>query len=362
MNRTRILSLIAVSVAGVVGVGMMFQQEPELAEFAPIDAPDAPVQVASASLLPAVPRDAAPAELEAPAVARLDPTDLVRPVQIDSPDMATVLPLAEIEPTPPEPAPLRRLPDLTGPLTAESQRSMLNDEESFPMDLAENSPQSCDVWLVATPDVGAITEISIFAPCHAGEIATISHGPLIFDAEIGADGQLLTHVPAMMADGIYEITLADGASAEDRAVADDFHLYDRVAIAWTGAAVLSLNAYEFGAEFGAAGHVHPGNADDLDLDAQGFMVLLGDTQNGARAQVYSFPSGIPMQSGSIRIEIEADITADSCGRILQATSMEAYSGSAVDRHDLTMHMPACSDIGGFLVLKNFLPDLTIAMN
>jgi hypothetical protein len=353
MNRTRILSLIAVSVAGVVGVGMMFQQEAELAELPAPAVSDAPVQVASASLLPGVPRETAPvsgATDDQGRQARLDPTDAVRPFQTDS---------AEPDPrSQPLAGPLTG--PLSGPFTAAGGPDALND--GVVGRLAGDVAPSCDVWIVATPDVGALVELSLFAPCHSGQTARVQHGPLAFDVIVGADGQLLTNVPAMEREGVYAVTLPDGVRAEDTATVQDFSLYDRVAIAWTGADVLGLNIYEFGAEHGAAGHLHPGNAHASDLNAQGFMILLGDEAEGARAQVYSYPSGVPIRGGSIRIEIEAKVTEDSCGRVLAAESFETYGGSDVDRHDLTVHMPACSDTGGFLVLKNFLPDLTIAMN
>jgi len=359
MKRVRIVALVAATLGVAVGAGTLFQQDAmrqaEQARATPGSAQPAQAetslvalagtggaQVTTASALPGMVSTAEPLveqdrEVEAlvadaPLARALTENDAVAPVvtpaQAPETDVATTI--AD--------------PALIEDLLAEVD--------------------ACAVWLVVTPEAGAMLDMSLFAPCDGDAVVRISHAGLRFDARIGGDGRLALVVPALEPEAELTVTFIDGRTAADATEVADVVLYDRLAIQWEGPAVLGLNAYEFGADYGGANHIHPGNPATPGDIARGFLTVLGEPALDAPAlvQVYSFPTGLSARMGQVELELEAAITEASCERMLDIDTLEALAGSAPVWRAIRLEMPACDGQGGFLVLKNLLPELTIALN
>lgn len=224
---------------------------------------------------------------------------------------------------------------------------------------------ACAVWLVVTAAPSAMLDVSVYAPCDHDSSVELTHAGLTFDARIGHDNQLVRQIPALSEEGAVTLRMPDGREQTDVVLVPDLAGIDRIALQWTAPAALSLHAYEFGAHFGDAGHIHAGNPQGPGNPSRGFMTVLGDPlQPGARmAQVYSYPTGQSPENGQVTLEIEVPVTDATCGKVVSAHALElnGVRGSGQVR-TLNVEMPECDGTGGFVVLPGVLPGLQIALN
>lgn len=257
-------------------------------------------------------------------------------------------------------------PEASAPPFAPAESTMTQaDMSTVPLDeTLEAELNACAVWLVVTPAAGAMLDASVYAPCDRQANVEISHAGLTFDARLGDDGQLLTQIPALAAEGVVEIRFADGRVSTDQTPVTGLADIDRVALQWNAPISVALHAYEFGAQFGEPGHIHAGNPQAPGAQSRGFLTLLGNVdQPGARlAQVYSYPRGTSPRTGQVSLEIEVPVTDASCGQSLQAHAFELYGGAGGQVRAINLEMPACDNAGGYVVLPGVLPDLQIALN
>ena len=368
MNRVRTLSLIAATLGVAVGAGTLFQQElsrQEVSAAARMPTDTSLVRLASAG------RVGTDAEVEPEAQSEVGfaaPSPAIAPVAVVATEMSgQSLPVVTAS----------FLPDLSGPVEplagmaratpvpgaapehgpASAEPATLATDPALIGDLLAEV-DACAVWLVITPETGAMLDMSLYAPCDSGAPVTIRHGGLHFDARVSEDGQLALSLPALSPEAELSVTFADGRVSTDATFVADARLYGRLGVQWQGAAEMGLNAYASGADFGSTGHIHPANPAAPDDPAHGFLTLLGETM---QAQVYSYPSALP-EAGEVALELEVAITDESCGHPFHVTTIEARAGTEANRRDIRLEMPDCDGQGGYLVLKNLLPEQTIALN
>ena len=242
---------------------------------------------------------------------------------------------------------------LTGDMTGTAE---MPDETLMTETAQETTPDPCAIWLVVTPAEGAMLDTSVYAPCHGGERATIDHAGLTFDRQLGDDGQAQVMIPALHAEASVTLTLADGSRAEDDTIVPDMAAHDRLVLTWTGLDVLSLHAFADGAGFGAEGHIHPAFTGARDQAPYGWLTRLGDAgpDEAALAQVYTFPAGTRADSARIAIEVEAAITAESCGTEVTARTALSHGGEPGATRRVTVALPACDGIDGFLSIDGLI--------
>ncbi len=246
--------------------------------------------------------------------------------------------------------------------------AVANDHPVGLLPAEETTPRlQCEISATATVQAGAMVGLDIFAPCHSDELITLEHAGLVFLAEIPNDGRLKLSVTALAETAEFVVHFLNGDRIETTAVVESLVFYDRIAIQWQGNLGPELHAREYGANYGEAGHVWLGAPRDVSAlvgGAGGFLTSFGSqvVDEGARAQVYTFPSGTAVQSGDIKMSIEAEVTQANCARPMEMFSAEVRAGKPMISHALTIEMPDCSAIGEFLVLKNLVEDLTIAEN
>ena len=188
---------------------------------------------------------------------------------------------------------------------------------------------------------------------------------MMFSQLTDEDGRMEVVVPALAQEAFFISAFAGGEGAVASTPVPELANFDRAALQWQGVNAVQLHALEFGADYGTDGHVWAAAARELDfvnLPKAGFMTSLGDVrvQNGLMAQVYTFPSGQFNQDGTVALSVEAEITAENCGRDIAAQSIQLNPLQEPTAIDLTMTMPDCDTIGEFLVLKNMFKDLTLA--
>lgn len=156
----------------------------------------------------------------------------------------------------------------------------------------------------------------------------------------------------------------DGRMLRDTVAVPAAAAYDRVALQWQGADAFALQAYEFGAEFGAPGHIHRDNPTDAGGDVTGRLTALGDPTVlwPLQTEVYTYPAAYRMADGGIRLETEAMITEHTCGREVSAETIVAKAGAVQPVAVIGATLPPCDGADGFIVLRHDLGGIRSAMN
>lgn len=251
--------------------------------------------------------------------------------------------------------------------SSDFRQSTLTMENSLFASASAVSPNMCarDISVSALP--AALVQLTVDAPCDPDARVVVQHSGLAITERFSSAGILDLTLPAFSDIAEVFVTFADGEKLGARTMVQDMALYDRVAVQWQSPDSFQLHAFEFGAEFDTPGHVSaaaprdPGHA----LRATGgFLMLLGNSSVAwpLLAEVYTFPTARVPRSGTVRVEVEAMVTAEVCGREILGETLEIHSGGPVNIRELTVAMPGCDSEGQFIVLKSALEDLTIAAN
>jgi len=226
---------------------------------------------------------------------------------------------------------------------------------------------ACLIEAQADPLPGAMVNLSLNAPCAVNERLTIHHNGMMFTESTDNDGTLSTVVPALTEQAVFILAFSNGDGAVAQAKIDDLNGYDRVALQWRGQAGFQLHAREFGADYGTAGHVWAG----VELDvvgmisgAHGSLMQLGNpaVAQPLMAEVYTFPTDMAVQDGTIDLSVEAEVTEANCGLEIEAQSIEMTDNGSLRTQNLTLAVPGCDAVGSFLVLNNLVSDLKVASN
>lgn len=344
MNRVRVVAVVAAGLAVAVAAGTMLQQTAG--------------QPAVAAQGQAMPSLAGQVETGT----RVRAAGLAPTVSAEGVSPGPAAELAALTQTLPDPSP----ESIAAPSfsAAASTEIVAADQGSEPLvDTLMAEIDACARWLVVTADPGAMLDVSLYAPCDSETRVTLTHDGVAFDALIDAGGMLSATVPALADEALVTVAFADGTQAEDTAMVADLVLHERVAVHWQGPAVVGLAAYEFGADFGEEGHVTADRSDAMASATRGAVHLLGDAGLEAPrlAQIYTFPTGLAAELEQVELELEVAVTDLSCAQDL-ALALAHRLGAPVETRRITLTLPDCQDTGGFLVLKNLLPEQIIALN
>lgn len=226
---------------------------------------------------------------------------------------------------------------------------------------AELAATKCLLTFDLMAEPSAMIGLTLIAPCHENERVVVKHAGLVVSARTTASGSLFTSIPAMDAGGAVEVLFSDGETASAAIKMPEIAAMRRFAVQWQADDAFQIHAFENGASYSQPGHV---SAADPHRPAAGipakggFLVQLGDPSSTLPlvAEVYSFPVD---PSARVDVVVEAEVTAETCGRELLGETLTSIGGK-VKVTDLTLAMPDCDGVGDFLVLKNLVPDMKIA--
>ena len=228
---------------------------------------------------------------------------------------------------------------------------------------AQPTEPPCKVTLDLSAEPGAMIGALLLAPCHPGERIVLRHAGLAVTGQTTATGSLFVGLPALEAAAKVEIIFADGERVAAAVEFPDFADLRRFGVQWQADRdAFQLQAYEGGASFGDAGHKNADNpgASPIGQDPMeaGYLSLLGDptTPLPMLAEVYTFPRAA---AAGAEVMIEAPVTAATCGHEMIGETLSSIAGK-VTVTELTLAMPQCDAVGDFLVLKNLVPDMTLA--
>lgn len=242
------------------------------------------------------------------------------------------------------------------------------DEPASPVtdaSLPQPNGADCDARLDAEVHQGALVQLELNAPCLPNAEAAIHHQGMIFTLITNGAGHAEVAVPALSERAVFIASFPEGTGDVAAVQVPAIVNYDRAVLQWQGESGLQIHAREFGADYGSSGHVWQAAARDAEAAIAGeggFIMTLGDARANLPnfAQVYSFPSATAGSDGDVELTVEAEITAENCGREVSAQTIQIRPGSQAKALDLTMSMPDCDSVGDFLVLNNLLTDLTLA--
>lgn len=235
--------------------------------------------------------------------------------------------------------------------------------EAVPAETADD----CHREIAVTAEPPAMLIVSVDAPCDADARLVLRHAGLAVTESLSPLGRLIVEVPAFAEEAAVAVTFPDGEILNAGTAVPDMGRYHRVAVQWKGPDAFQLHAYEFGAGFGDTGHVSaamprdPGHA----LRATGgFMNLMGDSRLALPllAEVYTFPAHRVPHSGTVRIEIEAMVTQEVCGREMTGQTLEIRGDRVARLSEISIEMPDCDALDQFIVLQNVLEDIKVAGN
>ena len=228
------------------------------------------------------------------------------------------------------------------------------------------APQpTCEVGFTAVAAPGAMVDLTLEAPCRAGQEVDFLHAGTRFSARLDQRGLVELSAPALEENAVFMAEFADGATESADALMLTVSDYQRTALFWQGEAGFSLYALENGAAYGAPGMVSVGQPYGPDRGTAGeggFLTNLGDRADGYHTMVYSWPVRLGDTGPEPEISIEVEIQAQNCGQEVNATVLRVSPGQGAEMQPLFMAVPGCEAIGSYLVLKNLPQAVRIASN
>lgn len=217
----------------------------------------------------------------------------------------------------------------------------------------------CTPVLRLAPAAGAMIDVGLSSPCHPSARVVLRHAGLAVTYRTNSVGALTARLPALEEQALVSVLFAGGTTIEAELALPEAAQMRRFGVQWLGPLAFGINAFENGAAYGGAGHVSAADAGrptDGQQD-QGFLTLLGDetVDQPMLAEVYTYPAG----SSDVPILVEAAVTTKTCGQDLLGETLNV-AGGTVALTDLSVTMPGCDAAGDFLLLKNLVPDMTLA--
>lgn len=219
----------------------------------------------------------------------------------------------------------------------------LADAEMRPAD------SDCTPVLTLKPGIDALIDLSVAAPCHAGERVVISHGDLAFSSFLSTEGALSAFVPALVRDAQVDVFIGESAFVQGSVEIEGVDRYLRVVLQWTGGSSFGLHAYHGEAGYGDNGHLHSSRPFDTNLD-EAFLISLGDARSAdpMRAEIYSTPVE---HAANARVEVELTYSDAICGQDLSAYVLKTGPGTDNSVKAMTFALPDCPAGNGVLVME-----------
>ncbi|MDK3017903.1 hypothetical protein [Pseudodonghicola flavimaris] len=355
MSKIRLIALACGTAACALTIGYVMQNTVAprpVRTAAPVQTPASEKSTPENSQRPQTPADPA---TPAPAKA---PVRLAQPEPLDLDKLA--LTSAPTEPDLPAASGPAAAADLLAPRSAQpATAAALPDTPADP-----GAPAlGCDISATATAQPGGMVDLLVIAPCQPNARVVIHHHGMLFATATDDMGLLSLGVPALSEQAIFIAAFDDGEGAVASTRVPDLAEIDRIVLQWSGPGGFQLHAREFGAAYDSEGHIWSGQDPALDAtQPHGAVLRLGGDSplNPLTAEVYSFPAATTERSGTIELSIEAEITAQNCGRDISAQLLERQGAAPLKTRELDLSVPACNAVGDFLVLNNLLDDLKIA--
>ncbi|WP_434616642.1 hypothetical protein [Tabrizicola sp. M-4] len=191
--------------------------------------------------------------------------------------------------------------------------------------------EGCAASLDVFTGTDATLSVTLTAPCAANQTLVLRHAGLAVTYRTTASGAFFADIPALDALGQVAVRLEDGQEISAASPVPDIATINRLVVQGMGDDRFSLQTEQPRLILG---------------EATGPVPLL--------AEVATWPEGEAPPVG-----IEAAVTETTCGRELLGEVILSETGR-ITRSDLTLAMPECDGVDGFVALNNPLPDMKLA--
>ena len=175
---------------------------------------------------------------------------------------------------------------------------------------AQPAAGPCAADISAKSDIrpAALTELIVTAPCMAGTVAELDYGDLRLGIVIDSNGHGELLVPGFEPVMPAALSFADGSRHEFDLRFSGLTQVDRVAVAWEAPVLFSLNALEFDAEPGSAGHLSPANPrsyNDVRRSGGGFLSAYAPVDGvGQSVQLYTHVTKQSGKAGVVKLMLD----------------------------------------------------------
>lgn len=204
----------------------------------------------------------------------------------------------------------------------------------------------------------ASVQLTLNAPCAAGQMVTIRHEGLVLPITLSDRGFWSGVLPVMLPQARFTADLPDGMQLVAVQTVSGLDALNRVALSWHGAAPLALHALENGSSFGDAGDVSAVAPRTADTTLGGWMAHFETDPDAVHVQIYTSPLAMT----DIHLQVEASVSDATCGKDIGAEVRRVIGGKAEAPARISLAMPACDDAEGAVMMP--LPDfpLSVAAN
>jgi hypothetical protein len=204
----------------------------------------------------------------------------------------------------------------------------------------------CTPSLAVSAADGAMIDVALAAPCNAGERIVLRHGGISFTAQTDPEGRLALSLPALESEALVAVYFEGSDIALATVKVPEAAQVTRFAVQIPYPLQVVLKETQ----------VDPGHA-GLAARSGGIVALGSDAVFlPMLAQVYTFP-GIDL--GSAHVSAEVRVTDQTCSRSF-VVETRISQGGAVTAGTLPVRLPICGTSDGIMLLKNLVPDLTLA--
>jgi hypothetical protein len=233
-----------------------------------------------------------------------------------------------------------------------------------PLPTVAAGEETCGLTATATPSDMATVLVTVVAPCLGSDRVVLHHEGLEFSEVLDTSGKLTVRVPVLNENVVILVRTRSKHGGIAVARVPSLALYDRFVLQWTGADELRLLSQ--GNEDDARNYLWSASALAYSAATNqtpvAAVIPLGNPAGSAAkmASVYTVLSEQATRSKSMGLIVEAEVTADNCGRDISARSLDLRRNSRLRMRDIVLSMPDCSAVGERLVLGDLTEDPVVA--
>jgi len=233
--------------------------------------------------------------------------------------------------------------------------------------IMESPASGCETRLTARREPAAMVALGVSAPCYESQSFVITHSGLKVAATTDRRGNAVVLIPALVPNAEFKVAFDNIQTASTKIFVPELRQYDRAVLQWSTGENMRLHALENGARIGDPGHVWSASlhtAEDARAGRNGFVVYLGDTEAVIpyQAEIYTLPEGRMNRDGGVDLRVGVTVTAENCGREVDAKTIQTNAGQMLVTTEVAMQMPVCDQIGEVAFLRDKFTDLTLVSN
>jgi hypothetical protein len=233
-----------------------------------------------------------------------------------------------------------------------------------PLPTVAAAEETCSLTATATPSDMATVLVTVVAPCLGQDRVVLHHEGMEFSEVLDRSGKLTVRVPVLNENVVILVRTQSGHGGIAVARVPSLALYDRFVLKWMGAdelRLLSRRNEDDARNYLWSASALPHGAAITQVPVAAVIPLGNPAGSAAKmASVYTVLSKQATRSNGMGLVVEAEVTADTCGRDISARSLDLRRNTRLRVREFVLSMPDCSAVGERLVLGDLTGDPVIA--